>query len=472
VIRDNRLRYAAFDEAEFNEIAAGKLGVPGVGWPDGPRLNRGAQGSIGVVWTEREGPVSSARPVLIVVGETDQRRLFGRFSQVRSDLSPLSAWCHIVTPEQFERVHSADIEPDLQGFEACWTGLAIAEAAILAGRPLASLKVTACLATQSYAIGRTFALWGARSVSSVLDVFDNAQKGLRQRDSALQGIRESFTPIWSVLSGVLGARGPSNRDEEDIVVAVRSLLRAKSMGLAPELVILEEFGGLEAAEFLRKLDSMSPEQRLRQFDKIVDALADVRSSPGELTKLSFLAGFLATVAAGGASSLKLAESVSNRYPQITAWAYVIGGIGEPITWSSGFEGLGRMVSRELERPFHISEPPTCDFSVSEASVLIDRQLSDPLVHLRIKQLRTVAVSLFPGVNIVIPLHDQFVESQRAQSPVSGSYRARNEPLIENIAAAIMPSLIPHIENYLKNYTNRKESPKGGRKSSQRKLPLE
>lgn len=469
MIEGDVLRFAVLDEAGFNGIAAGQFVVEGVSWPEQGRLNRGLQEGIGVVWRERPGRLPSVRPVMIVVSEMDQRRLFGRFAQVRSDLSPLSAWCHIVTPEQFERIHSSCVESDLDGFEACWTGLAIAEAAILAGRPVSSLKVVACLATQSYAIGRAFALWGPRSITSILEVFDNAQKGLRHGESTLQGIRETLTPIWNIMSALLGGKVSINGDERHIVTAIRAIQRAKSTGLASEIAIFDEFRDFPAAEFLRRLDTMSPEERLRQFDKIVDGMADEPTTSGKFTKLAFLAGFLATIAAGGASSLRLAEGVSNRYPQITAWSYVIGGIGESITWTSAFDGLGRMVSREFGRAFYASEAPACDFSVSEAAVLIDRQLSDPLVHLRVKQLRTVAVALYPGVNIVVPLHDQFVEQQRTQNNPPASAQVRSESVLDDLAATLFPRMLPYLEEYLGISDNRKITSKAGRKNTQRKL---
>jgi hypothetical protein len=106
---------------------------------------------------------------------------------------------------------------------------------------------------------------------------------------------------------------------------------------------------------------------------------------------------------GGDHSLALAESNANRWPEITAWAYVVGSVGERVVWTSGFDGLGRLIARELTRPLRLDEPPTCDFSFDEASVLADSKLADPLVHLRIKQSRVAAVALYPGVNMAIPL---------------------------------------------------------------------
>src|SRR5690606_30239228 len=139
--------------------------------------------------------------------------------------------------------------------------------------------------------------------------------------------------------------------------------------------------------------------RLRLFDMLVDRLD--RTNERDFARrvgLAFLAGYLATIAAGGAPSLALTESSAQRWPEITAWAYVIGGLGERVVWSSGFDGLGRLVARELMRPLRLDEPPMCDVALDEVQVLVDPQLSDPFVHLRLKQARIVSIALLPGVN--------------------------------------------------------------------------
>jgi hypothetical protein len=130
-----------------------------------------------------------------------------------------------------------------------------------------------------------------------------------------------------------------------------------------------------------------------------------RRDPMRQTGIALLAGYLATVAAGGAPSLSLAEEIAERRPEIIAWAYVVGGIGERMVWTSGFDGLGRLVARELMRPFRCDESPTCDFGFEECNALADTKLADPLVHLKVKQSRVVSVALFPGVNVSIPINE-------------------------------------------------------------------
>lgn len=467
------LQFTIADETELNELVSGKATSLSQKWPDRGPPPHIPSGMIGVVWRDPAASTTPAKPLMLVVGAPDRNRLFNRFSQVRSDLSPISAWCHICSPERFERIHEGNVESDLGGFDACWAGLVIAEAAILAARPVSSLKIASCMATQSYAIGRTFALYGSQSLSGVFEAFDSLQSSMRQADNGRKLVREALLPIWTVLSGLLGGKVSATRDEQDVMDAVRSLLRARQSEISANSVLANHLADIPESELLFSLEITSPEDRLRQFDKLVSRISDTKDSPGRFLKLSFLAGYLATVAAGGTASLKLAEAVSVVHPQITAWAYVLGSVGESVTWTSGFDGLGRLVARELGRSFNISEPPSCDFSLDEGTVLIDRQLGDPLVHLRIKQTRTVSVALFPGVNVIASIADQGYDNRKQATAASATrIPNRRDGAWEVVADAIFPHILPRIDDYIRSQNNQRSEAKTVKKGVQRKLPLD
>ncbi|KUM24510.1 hypothetical protein AU467_29985 [Mesorhizobium loti] len=88
--------------------------------------------------------------------------------------------------------------------------------------------------------------------------------------------------------------------------------------------------------------------------------------------LCFLAGYIVTIAAGGTPSLGLAEQVSGRWPQVLAWAFLIGSLGERVLWNSGFDGLGRLVAREMLKSFRLDEFPSCDIYLEEGEILVDK----------------------------------------------------------------------------------------------------
>src|SRR5205809_6152288 len=142
--------YTLASEQELNDLLTGKAAGTGFPWPNNAVSHPMPIGSTGVLWKKRSmGDV--IRPLALVSREEDFKRLCGRFAQLRSDLSPLTAWCHLLTLQRFESLQSPTCESDLAGMEAAWTGLAIAEAQLLSEKSLRNLRFTACLATETFA---------------------------------------------------------------------------------------------------------------------------------------------------------------------------------------------------------------------------------------------------------------------------------------------------------------------------------
>jgi hypothetical protein len=439
--------FMAASEAELNEIVEGKVtGIP-IDLDIHNNFPRTRAGTFGVIFREPSSELEAIRPLALVVASDDQRRLFSRFSQLRGDLSPLSAWCHLITPQGSGTLDGLIREVNFSGFEAAWIGLAVAEAILLAERSVGNIKVAACLATQTYAVARTLALWDRISIDEVIDRYDTIQKLVRTTESNVARLRAALGPIWSALSD---AATNQNRyqtgHQHRLTEAIKALHKARQQPNRDEsrelhFALAEE---LPESHLLLELSKAPPEARLHAFDALVSAMDDARSEPARYNALAFLAGYLATVAAGGSPSMGLAEAVAGRSPEVTAWAYAIGGIGEKVTWTSSFDGLGRLVARELMRPFRIDEAPSCDFAFDEATVLVDKQLSDPLVHLKIKQLRVVTVSIYPGVNISVSLAEQprtEPERRPRQAEPKSSYGDPSGPdPLELLADALLPYL--------------------------------
>ena len=474
---DSELHYALLSEAELNDLLAGKPSDAYGRWPTAMGNLRFSPGFVGVLWEVASSSRRFPRPIAIVAPPEEHRRLFNRFSHLRSDLTPLSAWCHLVPPNRFASLHDPVRETSLRGFEAAWAGLAVAEAQLLSGRPISQLKIPGCLATQSYAVGRTGALWGRVSLSEILERYDSVQRLVRTNEPSTLRIRKALEPVWSALMAVStdGSGG-----ERLLVAGVLKLAEAREGGGDEAYALEEAFRDLPEAAFLRRLPNATPEARLKEFDALVVALGDTTMQPARKANLAFLAGYLATVAAGGAPSLGLAEDIANSWPEVTAWAYVLGSIGERVTWTSSFDGLGRLVTRELSRPFRLDEAPSCDFALDEALVVVDKHLSDPLVHLRVKQLRVVTVSLYPGVNIAVGLGEQATELRR-QTAARGQTVTRPASADVDLVDLLVKALIPRIREELsvdapvqggtRVFGSRTAKPKGKKVASQSKLPL-
>lgn len=476
------LFFSAVGEAELNELLEGEFTSTAFPWHGRHGLTRIQGGSFGILSRKPNHRSDFLQPLLLVAREDEFRRLFGRLSQVRSDLSPLTTWCHLMTPNRFEILDQATRGCDLGGMDAAWAALIVAEALLLSERPISKIKIAACLATQSFTVARASALWGL-SARDILDRFDNAQQLLRASESQTTRLRAALEPIWSSLIAASSLNMVS--DKSPLVSALRALFNARETKSPDEAfqfsIPLRPLA--PEAEVLARLPQLTPEQRVREFDKVMSRLNDAASNDNAVVHqaLSMVAGYLATIAAGGSPSLSLLETHTRRWPEIAAWAYVLGSLGERVVWTSSFDGLGRLVARELSRPLRLDEPPTCDFALDEAIVLHDPKLPDPLVHLRIKQARIVTVGLISGVNVLIPLADQ--SDERRDESVSSNQRGvehldsrMNTETLDVVADAVWRRLRGRIETFVEsvnrnaNSRNLERRP-GKRTSSQSKLPL-
>lgn len=436
--------FVTADDEELQNVLSGIAPPHGYPWP-GMSRKIIRSGEIGVLLATDNSRATP--PACLVVAPDASRRLFGRYSQLRSDLSPLSAWTHILDWRQFELLKDNNRVPQLAGFEAAWIGLAVAEALMLYARPLAQLRVAACLSTASYALARSLALWPNESVATVLSRFDSCHQLVRSAERSSQRLRGALMEIWEILSDLSNPlpRNPSP-SRRAISNSLKALKSARERDQNEENSLLDHLN-LPQWDRLREIGAMPAERRLKEFDLVVNEINTISADQDhQKTQLFFLAGYIATIAAGGSPSLALAEQLAGRYPQITAWAYIIGGIGERVTWTSAFDGLGRLLARELQRPFRLDEGPCCDFALSEASVLVDPALQDPLVHLRVKQARIMTVALLPGVNVTVPLAEPPGDSKKAYS--RGSTEEASNPGAHDpmrlLARALAPYLLDEI----------------------------
>ena len=416
--------YSISSERELNTLLEGREAGTCVKWKP-PVSSQIESGFTGVIW-KRHGDRGHILPLVVVVRNDDLRRLCARLSQFRSDFSPLTAWCHVLSPQELENLNSLDLKPNLRGFEAAWTGLIVAEAHLLAGRSVADLRISACLATQSFAVARATALWTRVTPGAVIERYDAinklVNKTIGDRASIPIGqLRLTFFAIWNALAALSDSRTEYDTSEvEPIVASLKGLLKARMNSeknsneaecfASPLMQIVPE------ARELLKLKHFTPERRLQLFDNLMENLGSTSPIRERLrsTTLPLILGYLATVVAGGKPSLHLAETHARRWPQILAWAYVVGGVGQSVLWTSSFDGLGRLVARELTRTCRLGEPPTCDFALNEGMALTDPQLSDPFVFLRIKQAKIVNILLMPGVNVAVSIGDDMGVNRRKQ----------------------------------------------------------
>ena len=480
----NELGYIIARDRELDELLRGEKHTQPL-HTDILALESLRAGEVGVLVALGKASNIPLRPLALVCHDEDVRRLCGRYAHVRTDFSPLTAWCHLLSPAFHRNMDSVVHEPKFTSAVAAWSGLIVAETLLLSDRPLKNVRISACLASATYAVGRTLNLWDNLTIESIIERFDLANTlcrgtGAASRDQTRASrVRTAFVPMWKCLGTLSSDVNDTHREEVfPLVMALNALQEAKSCSDPNEAgrFVGPLLNTVPEAQHFCHLAEIAPESRLKLFDELVSTLRNTeRTAVLRRNALGLVIGYLATIAAGGAASLALVENCSDEFPELTGWAYLVGGIGERVTWTSGFDGLGRLIARELLRPLRLDEPPTCDFAFDEAIVLADRELKDPLVHLRIKQAKALSVSLYPGVNIAIPIVDG--------TALESTYRDFKEPKevvaseshtssIEDPLGSLAHALWPHLKTFVieetsQRFTAKRRSKAGSPRSRQK-----
>jgi hypothetical protein len=425
-------------EADLDKLLEGNPSGPSFAWPTVGARPSFTKSDFVVLCKQLPFSSGKVKPVAIGVRQGQEARLYARYSQTRGDLSPLSSWLHVFPIAELAQMHTSSVEASLGGYEASWAGLVIAEAAILSGRSASQLKMVPCLATPSFAVARVSALWPSANVEEVVQSYDKLQSEVRGNHEVGRNHRSALEPIWQILRALSGLRASLSKEQDAIVSAIQSISRSRNLGVDEVDAIREGLWLVPESAMLDKIETRSAEDRLRIFDQLVKTILGDPNSNERRLSLSFLAAFVSTMAAGGSSSLSLAEEVSDPIPEILAFAYVLAGSGEHASWSGAFDGLGRLVSREITRTFSLEEGPSCDFLSSEALVLVDRELKDRLVYLKLKQTRVATAAIMPGVNIQLPFAEALEQPRNREAPPQP--RVVVDPLAA-LADALMPYLL-------------------------------
>ncbi|MES0152916.1 hypothetical protein NKJ81_04920 [Mesorhizobium sp. M0018] len=278
----------------------------------------------------------------------------------------------------------------------------------------------------------------------VIDRYDSAQRLIRSSPPKVDELREKLLPVWLTLFGIYGKDNGASNPYLVLSELLRELIQLRRMGRKDEIVYIERAvsSALPPGYRLSNIEELKPEDRVNLFDLIIKAIDGGNSDQRSVSILCFLAGYIVTIAAGGTPSLGLAEKVSGKWPQILAWAFLIGSLGERVLWNSGFDGLGRLVTKELLKSFRLTDYPSCDIFLDEGEVLVDKKLSDPLIHLKIKQQRIISVGILPGVALTVPIDEQVATPQRPpvayEKVVAGGQRALFGRDINDIVDLLWP----------------------------------
>lgn len=367
-----------------------------------------------VIWQKH-----SPRPCIVGTSDEDRQELFNWLLTFHRDLSPLSSWCHVVSLDEIERFRSGGRSyADLAGFEAAWAGAAIAEAMVLSGRSFDSVTLASCLATETFAIGRTAALYGARSAAS-----DVSERIAEIR--AMLGRRAERWHPTSLTIEVLLRLLPEPFSAQSALIdlfaeACRSLIASneKEPSIHPRVVqrIIDRVPMLAGLELLGDLSAEDRVKFLRQIRQI--ATSPIKGE--DRAVLCFAAGYIVSRIGGAEQDLRLAETFEELYGDVLTWGAVLGGLGAEAYWTDAFNGMGRLVARELVRSFQVFDPPSADIAADELLVIEADQNGSS--KFRTANRTAAAISLKPGVVFQVSLADGERTKQKSFEKVPSSAR--------------------------------------------------
>lgn len=418
-----------------------------------------------LVWVEQ-----SNQPSAIVVADSDREELFSWLATFHGDLTPLSSWCQVLSPDEIERRSPEDgVVPNLFGFEAAWASATLAEAMNLSGRSYDNLSLSVLMATETFAIGRAAGLYGVKAaVSTVGERLDRLRRQLRSSS-------ENRDPVGSLVREVLLGLMP---DAPRVVTGNARVLRDICGRFLGDR--LPDEGRFLAADDLRELVSIVPvlrplvdleampaEERVR-FLRYLRARMPPLATP-EWPLFAFGAGYVISRIGSAERDLRLADTFEAGKSAVLAWAMVAGSLGATTFWTDAFGGLGRFVARELIRPLHLLDPPTCDISYDEVR-LFDEKSSR--LRLRSANRNALAVSMLPGVT----MHFGMGEPDRSASRPSETARYPQPDLagVSNVSDDQLEALAERLAPYLRSLLgiNQKAAPKNRKAGSSLRLPFQ
>lgn len=410
---------------------------------------------------------NSRRPCIIAVSENDRDELFNWTITFHRDLSPLTSWCHVLTSGDVTRLASSTrLEANLYGTEAAWAGAAVAEAMILSRRSYETISLPACLATETFSIARTAALYGARG--TIGDTTERLAR-IRERLRRPEGVRPPHvaTPI---LLRLLPDSPPIATLTQEVLVEVCKKLQATKSEPTSQTIFRLIGRHFPALAALETLDEVSAEQRVKVLRDFPAWIANSKSDV-EQSILVFSAGFVISRVGGAERDLRLAEAFASWQPQVLTWAAVIGGLGVTTYWSDAFGGIGRLVARELSRSLDLSDPPTADISADEFLVTYTLESGPTRLRTALRQVATISVR--PGVVVQLSIADEDrqgrpEESARIQQLNVANMGPRQSRQLETLAE----QLFPYIRNLLVRSGFEPQTDRRGlRKGKPPELPL-
>lgn len=405
-----------------------------------------------------QGASESFFPDFMVVNDEDFDDTLAWSSSYLNAFVPITQWCRIWRRSDFRRLENwAGPSPLPKGYSP-WIGAIIAECGIRAGNTVSLREIsgTAAIASATFSAARALVVWG-----EFADFGELAQRhdqlSTKLRNSANQFPAKNLLPIWYVLSGSRW-EGKKPVDTSSLLV-FSELLSAISETGAPDEDQLVRIVELATEEFdlleLRECARGPQQRRVEAVDKLASRLATGPASPA----IDAILGFGASLVDVGAVVLPdLLRRYSSHFPLAPIWAGVFAGAWSPKRTLSDFNGLGRIIYKELHRTPDVFSTPKADVSFPE----LTRWLGPKTTSIPVRGLfaRTLNVELIDGVHAAFPTirHERSKTNTTAEQPtldLGDNGRKPNRPP-QAISLSSLQAQLDELRTAMDSFSNEME----------------
>jgi len=369
------------------------------------------KGDIGVGFWGDE----SRTPDFVVVNNESTKEFLAWVRAYVPAASPLSQWCRVVAVKDISDFLSIDpVNDGLGRTSAAWAGAIIGECIAQTGREDArtALNVLACRSTYSFAAARTLAIWGDRySWGEITDQIDLCHSVLSHAPRRLEP--KLLFYVWDVLRGM----GRASTYMRDLESDQKLLLSRCCYEVAQNGTLSDQSVKLISAIYpdaisLGALDELSAEQCLLLLRAII---SNVVLEDDSKRIFEFVVGYVASKIGGGWRNIDALADAAGVAPLAPVWFGVLHMLIDGEIYGANFEGLARLVMRELTTHFHKMERPQCDISLDELRVIQPSNVEFKS-SFRTEYSRVAQVELLPGVTTSVSFEP------RREQPRSPNYK--------------------------------------------------
>lgn len=346
-------------------------------------------------------------PHFLVLPNSDFKEFYAWVNTYCPFVTPLSQWCRVVPQNDLPRVGTLEISPSYGNTITAWAGAIVGEAFLNVGScaKLAEISVGALQACWTYVAAKTFGLWGTGQIGlESVERYGAARKIL---GAGREGNHFDYIEIWKVLEILsIGASSKVTDVSPEVELTIHACNDIQENGFVSREIVSQIVKELDWSKKLVDFEHIGAEQRVRLFDTAISNLFDhEKKSPASFRTLKeFTVSYFAARIGGSASNhLLLLEKFLGAFPMLGVWYGIVSGLYRPEVWGSEFDGLGRLVEKELNYPLRFDDPPRCDISFDELRTLAGPNSEISSLGFRGATKKTLNVEVALGVNGMVRL---------------------------------------------------------------------